>query len=203
MAPLWKPRKGWRGVNWQCTLEDRGAKELLKPPDFRWKTRSASCETAWACTRPRRRVLGSFRSLSLPALTPGSPQWPSEYDWPLPGHPRWTETVLISQIFQHTTNIEGAPAPNHCCARRSARLPVSGPYSRSTHSHSTPRRAPCLTRVGEQPCTAAVFSGSLHHLESPLKIRFLGLALQLLQQHHGRKGLERSHSKQCPSDSTH
>lgn len=56
---------------------------------------------------------------------------------------------------------------------------------------------------GGTPALQQYFSSSLHHLESSLKIRFLGLAMELLHQHHRRKGLELSHFKHCPSNSTH
>lgn len=84
------------------------------------------------------------------------------------------------------------------CSPRSS---VPGPHNRSPYP-TVPLREPLSERVGttaQQP----YFSSLPNHLESLLKIRFLGLPLDLLHQHHQRKVLKISHFKQYPSNSTH
>lgn len=60
---------------------------------------------------------------------------------------------------------------------------------------------PLFWKVGDR-CTATVSQACLSP-EELVQIRFLGLALDFLHQHHQKKGLEISHFKQCSSNSTH
>lgn len=183
-------------------LGHRWEQELWKSLDFRSKAGSAYWDTG--VRRPRRCMRLHCRSLSSSTLIPVAPSallnvicyslstqgWETTCSFPKSNLIFNSQQIPLEGLLQAIVVLE-------CSPRSSA----PGPHSRSPYP-TAPLREPLSERVGttaQQPC----FSSLPNHLESLLKIRFLGLPLDLLHQHHQRKVLKISHFKQYPGNSTH